>query len=141
MSELLEMLETVNTQGILSKGAIVENRKTYQDIVIQEKTYRINKLDARSACWLFCFLMDKAEGKAILSALGKCTKSEFDEVQSLLIKKVDFMDTKDGNTFPTAITKVDGSICDVTLEDAGNLFNLTTEAVMFNLTPFLAEKE
>jgi hypothetical protein len=119
----------------------VENRKTYQDIVILEKTYRINKLDARSACWLFVVLMDKAEGKAILSALGKCSKSEFDEIQSMILKKVDFMDTKDGNTFPTTITKVDGSICDTTLvDDAGALFNLTTEAVMFNLVPFLADK-
>ena len=116
----------------------MENRKTYQDVPVKDKTYRINKMDARSACWLFAFLADKAEGKALLSALGKCSKKEFDEIQSMALKQVEFMDYKDGNTFPTAVITGNGSICDVTMqEDPSIVFNLTAECIMFNLTPFL----
>jgi hypothetical protein len=121
----------------------VENRKSHQDIVIEERTYRLTKMDARSACWLFSFLASKSgNGEGILSSLGKCAKEQFDEIQTLALRHVFYLDMKDNETFPITVLAPNGSLVDQTLADhAGHLFKATTESIMFNLTPFLAAAE
>ena len=120
----------------------MENRETTKEIKLGDRIYQLNKADARSACWMFTFLAGKAEEKDLMSALGKCTKEQFDDIQTRALKLIYFMDTKDGNTFPTAVIKFDGSIVDNYLNsDPDALLQITYMSLMFNISPFLAESK
>lgn len=120
----------------------MEPRKTYLDVPIKDKTYRLNKLDARSTCWLFAFLAEKSQDNAILSSLGRCTKLEFEEIQGMCLRNTFFIDYKEGNSFPTSVIDLKGSLIDSTLkEEPDALFNITAEFIMFNLKPFLVDRE
>jgi hypothetical protein len=118
----------------------MNNRATLKEVAVGEKRYQLKKIDARSACWLFAFLGSKATGGSIISGLGACTKPEFDEITSLVLKPILCLDrTQDGN-FELPILSVAGIIADDNLMDAGNMMMLVSEAIVFNLEPFLAER-
>jgi len=115
----------------------MEPRVTHKDITLGETTYRIKKMDPRGACWLFASLAAKApDGKGLLSALGYLSHSEFDDVQATVLSFVSSLSPVDG--LPAAIFFPDGKWADKSLsEDAGSVFTLTSEAILFNCSPFL----
>jgi hypothetical protein len=116
----------------------MENRKTEKNINLGDKVYQIKKMDPRSACWLFSFLGTRAEGGLILSALGKCSRIEFAEIQAMSLRQIYRLDSADGNVLPIAILSNDGSFSDPFLsDDAESVYKLTCESILFNLDPFL----
>lgn len=120
----------------------MKNRSTTKNVTIEEKTYQVSKMDARSACWLFAFMASRSEKGAILSALGRCTREEFNEIQAMALRGVFFLDNKDGNTFPIAIIAQNGLFVDPELaSDPEAVFRLTSEAILFNIEPFLVESK
>jgi len=119
----------------------MNNRILTKEHVVGEKTYRLKKIDARSAMWLFTFLGGKSNGGSIISGLGACTKSEFDEVTGLVLKPILCLDHGSDGQFEIPIMAANGNIVDENLMDAGNLMALTSEAIVFNLDPFLSGRE
>jgi hypothetical protein len=121
----------------------VNRRETSKDIPVGDKKFKLTKMDPRSACWLFTNLADKTEsGSLLISALGKCSREEFNEIQDLALKHVFFLDEKDGNVFPTVLVSSTGVWVDKDLEsDPRAVFQLTTESIMFNISPFLTESK
>ena len=118
----------------------MNNRITTKEISVGEKKYQLKKIDARSACWLFTYLGAKSAGGSIISGLGACTKQEFEEITSLVLKPVLCLDNSDGNHFEIPIMAANSNIVDDNL-DGGNLMSLLSQAIVFNLEPFLAERE
>lgn len=116
----------------------MENRAITKDVPIGETKYRLGKTDARTACWLFSVLGAYAGNGRLLSALGKMSHAEFDEVQAIALRLVSRLDYKDGNEFPMPIVSGGGVWADQELaSDAGKVMSLTVEALLFNLSPFL----
>ena len=118
----------------------MENRITSKEVDIKGFTYRINKMDARSSCWLFTFLGSRStDNSTLITSLGKCTRAEFIEIQNMLLSKVFRLDRQEDKEFPIAVLLPSGEISDPHLSyDAEAVMNLTSEAIMFNLSPFLA---
>lgn len=116
----------------------MDNRKLTKDVDVGEKRYQLKKIDARSACWLFAFLGEKSSGGSIVTGLGACTRLEFEEILSLVLKPVMRLDSGENGNFEIPIYSGVGALVDGNLQDAGLLFNLATEAIIFNLEPFLA---
>jgi hypothetical protein len=120
----------------------MENRILSKTTVVNGLTYQINKLDARSSCWLFTFISSRSVSEgAFLSVLGKCTRAEFDEIQTLALSKVLYLDSANGVTLPSVIISSTGAVVDPNLvNDAESLMRLTTESLLFSLSPFLVER-
>lgn len=119
----------------------MNNRVLTKETSVGEKRYQLKKIDARSACWLFAFLGGKSNGGSIITGLGTCTRSEFEDIQTLVLRPVVCLDsTSDGN-FEIPIFSGNGTLVDENLrDDSSNLFMITSEAIIFNLEPFLAER-
>ena len=120
----------------------MENRSNTKNVTINDKVYQLNKIDPRTICWLFGFMAGKASGGLILTAFGNCTRAEFDEIQSIALRSIFYLDTKDGNTFPTAILSNGGMFTQKWLEEEPEtVMKLTSDFVLFNLSPFLTTLE
>jgi len=117
----------------------VENRQATKNITVGDKTFQITKMDPRTSCWLFSVMGSKAEGKMILTAFGNCSKEEFDQIQSLALRQILWLDNKDGTVFPTSLIAQNGKFT-ISIE-ADELYQLTSESVIFSLSPFLVEQE
>jgi hypothetical protein len=119
----------------------MDPRVTTKDITIDDKSFRLSKMDARLACWLFATLGANASSSGLLlSTLGSCTHAQFDEIQGHALRHVMLLDNKDGNVFPVPILSGEGKFADPSLGTDGNLvFRLTSESIMFNVAPFLPE--
>jgi hypothetical protein len=116
----------------------MNNRVTMKEVAVGEKRYQLKKIDARSACWLFAFLGGRSTGGSIISGLGACTKQEFDEITGLVLKPILCLDHSQDGQFEIPILSATGNITDENLMDAGNMMVLVSEAIVFNLEPFLA---
>lgn len=115
------------------------SRETTKELTIDGKLYQLNKMDARTATWVFSFLGAKIEkeGGSILTGLGKCSRADFNEIQNMALKQIFFLDQKDGNTFPTPIIAPNGSFVDKELgSDADTVMQLTSQSLAFTLEPF-----
>lgn len=121
----------------------MEPRVTSVETKIQGRTYSIAKMDPRTACWLFTFLASRTgEGGKLTAALGSCTRAEFDQIQTAALKQVTRLDIKEDKTFPVPVLMADGRLVDKDLlESPQHVMFLTSEAIMFNLTPFLGEAD
>lgn len=117
----------------------MENRQTSRTVTVGERTFEVKKMDPRTACWLFTTMGSRSEGGNILSALGKLTREEYTMIETEALKRVYFLDTKEGNTFPTAVLGPSGTVT-MPLE-ANELLSLTTESLAFSLSPFLVGPE
>lgn len=115
----------------------MEPREATKDVTIKGKVYQINKLDSRTGCWLFAVMSEKSGAGEILSGLGKMSRKEFDEIQTLVLKQVFHLDNSNGNTFPIAVIMPTGSFIGDLVEDTELAFRLTSESIIFNLKPFL----
>lgn len=117
-------------------------RITTKDVPVGGKTYRLTKMDARLACWLFATLAGKTDDGLLMAALGKCSREDFNEIQTHALKHVFALATEEGNTFEVAILGPNGSFSDPELaKDPGTVFKLTTDSIMFNVQPFLSENK
>jgi hypothetical protein len=115
----------------------VDSRVTSKTVTFENVTYQINKIDARTGCWLFSFMGSRSSGD-VLSALGKCSRSEFLEIQDIALRAVYTLDVQDGNTFPIAVIAQTGAFVNPELaKDTETVFKLTCESLLFNLSPFL----
>lgn len=120
----------------------MDNRATTKDVKVGEANYRLNKADARTACWLFAILGANAGNGTMLSALGKIPHADFDEVQAIALRLVQRIDYKDGSEFPMPIVGAGGAWADAALAaNAGHVMKLTAETLSFNLAPFLDVSE
>ena len=113
-----------------------------KDVQVGDRLYRLTKTDARTSCWLFAFLADKSEGAILLSALGKCSQEEFNSIQNKALKLVSRVDNEEGKEFLVPILSGTGVIADKDLMVKPNeLLDLTSESIMFNISPFLSVRE
>jgi hypothetical protein len=121
----------------------VDQRQIETTVTVNDKEYKITKTDARTACWLFSFLSAKSVNGQILKALGLCSLEEFINLQNIVLKQTYSLESKDGNIFPTAVLDPrNGSLVDPDLRsDSASVMRLTSEAIFFNLKPFLVENE
>lgn len=121
----------------------MDNRVTQQDVTIGSQQYRLSKMDARSACWLYAVISNNVdEAQPILSSLGRLSLEEFSRVQTHALRYAYTLDERDGNVFPTAVLAPTGVVADKALTDDPRLiYELTIAAVLFNLSPFLAVRE
>lgn len=115
----------------------MESRESSKIFPLKGKNYQINKVDSRSGCWLFAFMSEKSGEGHILSGLGKCTREEFDYIQTMALKQVFHLDGQDGAVFPVAVLGPGGQFVGDLTTDTELAFRLTSESIIFNLTPFL----
>jgi hypothetical protein len=116
----------------------VNSRVSNKEVKIENRNYQLNKPDARTACYLFSFLGAKInENENFFTGLGRCTRAEFNEIQSLALGKIFRMDQKEDSIFPVAIF-LNGRITDQDLENnADELMKLTSEWLVFAFDPFM----
>lgn len=115
----------------------MEPRESQKIVPIKGKNYQVNKLDARTGCWLFSFMSEKSGSGQILSGLGKCTRPEFFDLQNLALKQVFLMDGEKGAEFPIPVVGPSGQFVGDLVGDVELAFRLTSESILFNLEPFL----
>jgi hypothetical protein len=117
----------------------VDLRVTQKDIAVKGRNYRVSKMDPRTACWLYAVVSSNAEAdKPVLAALGSLTPDIFGRVQTQALKFVVCLDEREGSVFPTAVLAPNGGWADTVLsDDPAALYEITAEAVMFNLAPFM----
>jgi hypothetical protein len=119
----------------------MEPRVAYKDVQIEDNLYRINKMDARLSCWMFTTLGRRATSSGLLlSALGTCSREEFNELQSLALAVVQRMELRDGVQLPVPILSAAGAVADKFLADKPDfLLRLTSESIMLSIAPFLVD--
>lgn len=116
----------------------MDSRVLVKDIKINERTYQINKPDARTACYLFTALGAKiSEKETFFTGLGRCSRAEFDDIQNLALSKTFRMDQKESSVFPVAVF-MNGKLIDSELENnPDEVMKLTSEWLIFTLDPFM----
>lgn len=121
----------------------MEPRVTQKEVKVGNNNYLIKKMDPRLACWLFSVLATKApSGSSLLSALGNCSKSEFDEIQGHALRFVFHLELQDSVALEIPIIGFDGTWAIKELNyDPSKVYKLTTESIMFNINPFLEENK
>ena len=120
----------------------MENRQTTKTITIKDRTYQLNKLDARTSCWLFAFLGEKAGSDSFTTAFGRCTREQFMELENIALRQIFWIDTKEDKSFPTALLSAGGAFTIPELEtDADIVFQLVTASILFSISPFLTVAE
>lgn len=117
----------------------MENRVTSTEVEVDGKTYRISKMEARTAVWVGFAVMGKlADGELIVNALSRFPRAEFLEIQREALKKVATIDTG----FPKAIMMESGEWTDKSIEDSPEtIFGLTLQSILFNINPFFSVKQ
>lgn len=116
----------------------MELRQNSKTITIKDKTYQLNKMDARTGSWVFAFFSSRQDKGLILEALGKCTRAEYDEIQTVALKQVMVSETLDGAPIFTPVLAHTGQLVGTDIQtDAELIYRLMSESLMFNLQPFL----
>lgn len=117
----------------------MDNRKKFTVDTIKGKKFQINKVDARTSCWLYSFLASRTPG-SLSMALGQCSRKEFDEIQGIALSSVFYLDSDTAGTFPTAIIAPNGAWSNEEIgSDPELIMALTIASLSFNIQPFLAE--
>lgn len=115
----------------------MENRTPTKNFPVGDKIYQLNKVTPRTGCWLFSFLAARQSDSSVLSGLGRCTRAEFDEIQTIALRQVFLLDIVDGNTLPIAVLAPDGNLIGDLKDDTELTFKLTTASLLFSLDAFL----
>jgi hypothetical protein len=128
----------------------MEPRKTYDDVTIGERQFRLRMMDARTGTWLYSILTAKASPNGdnvkmmqLLTAFHTLPKEEFDRVQTEALKRIFLLEVKDGNEFESAIMAPNksGALSFKWLEDeVTTLFQLTDMEVVLNISPFFTDE-
>lgn len=113
-------------------------RVNSKEIPLSGRQYRLDKPDARTACWLFNFLGAKVEnGGSYFQALGKCSHAEFDEVQGIALRHSFELQKKDESVFPICVIGTNGAFVDKELEGSPEqLMEITAQWLDMVLKPF-----
>jgi hypothetical protein len=100
-------------------------------------------MDPRLACFIFTSLAGRTdENGQLLSTLAKLNRAEFEELQNYALKFVYRVELQGEVEIPIPVINVAGLLVDSHLEfDPKNVMRLTTDSLMFNLQPFLAESK
>lgn len=125
----------------------MEDRKLFKDVPIGDTTYRVGKMTARNGSWVAFLIGSKIAGSLlsggfeigrISQGLQSLTESEFQSIQDHALKVVQKIDVT--TQLPIPMMTQSGVWADKTLEnDAVTVFQLTLQAVGFNLEPFFQD--
>lgn len=121
-----------------------------KDIEVGGKKYRLTKLDARTGSYIAAKLAILAapmlaQGKAVdaasvSAAMPNLKREDFDELQTLLLQRVQKLNDVQGQLLPEPVLKADGAFVDEELAyNVANVMNLTVQSIMFNVGDFFAE--
>lgn len=123
----------------------MDKRDKSYDVTINEKVYRLNKLDARTGTWLFSLLVGKADPQGsgatrqdLVTAFHLLSREDFDRVQNELLKNVFHVELNDGKEFTSSIIAANGKVS-FDFVDVTVLYQLTDLQVVFNVEPFFPE--
>lgn len=107
-------------------------------ISVSEREYRLDKPDARTACWIFNFLGAKiVDGGSVFTSLGRCTHAEFDEIQSIALRHTFLIDKSNENSFPIGVVGPNGVFADKELGDSSyDLMEVTSKWIEMVMEPF-----
>ena len=125
-------------------------KQKYQDVEVGGKKYRLTKMDARTGSYIAAKLAllaapllkkgGSVDDNAMAALVPGLNRKDFEEIQTLLLKRVKLLREKDGIFLPEPILKADGSFVDEELEySTAAVMNLTVQSVMFNVGDFFAE--
>lgn len=120
-------------------------------IEVEDKKYRLSKLNARDASYLAFRLVGvlaPAAGAgggsvdALRTAVANVDRAEFDRIQTLLLKSVCAIKEVNDIPMPTPVLKANGDFVDEELAyDPSTVMRITIEALMFNIGSFFPEAE
>jgi hypothetical protein len=110
----------------------VDNRSSSTLFKYKDITYKINKTNARTACWLFTFMSSRAKG-IILNALGTLDEPEFNHIQNMALKSV----FKIEDQFELPVLGPGNVLVGELNDDPALLLLLTSRFLSFNLEPFM----
>lgn len=125
-------------------------KQKYQDVEVGGKKYRLTKMDARTGSYIAAKLAllaapllkkgGSVDDNAMAALVPSLNRKDFEEIQTLLLKRVKILREKDGIFLPEPILKADGSFVDEELEySTAAVMNLTVQSIMFNVGDFFAE--
>lgn len=119
----------------------MEPRALFKDVPVENRIYRLGKMDPRLACYVFATLAAKAE-TSLLDALGQCPREQFDELQGFALKLISRVDTVGDQVLPISVIGPNGLWADKELEaDPKTVMSLTTICILFNISPFLDDNK
>lgn len=125
-------------------------KQKYQEVEVGGKKYRLTKMDARTGSYIAAKLAllaapllkkgGSVDDNAMAALIHSLNRKDFEEIQTLLLKRVKLLREKDGVSLPEPILMADGSFVDEELEySTAAVMNLTVQSIMFNVGDFFAE--
>ena len=125
-------------------------KQKYQEVEVGGKKYRLTKMDARTGSYIAAKLAllaapllkkgGSVDDNAMAALVPSLNRKDFEEIQTLLLKRVKLLREKDGVSLPEPILMADGSFVDEELEySTAAVMNLTVQSIMFNVGDFFAE--
>lgn len=125
-------------------------KQKYQEVEVGGKKYRLTKMDARTGSYIAAKLAllaapllkkgGSVDDNAMAALIPSLNRKDFEEIQTLLLKRVKLLREKDGVSLPEPILMADGSFVDEELEySTAAVMNLTVQSIMFNVGDFFAE--
>lgn len=128
-------------------------KQKFKEVEVGGKKYRLTKMDARTGSYIAAKLAllaapllknikkDKdLDAESMAALVTGLNRKDFEEIQTLLLKRVQLLREKDGVPLPEPIIMADGSFVDEELEySTAAVMNLTVQSVMFNVGDFFAE--
>lgn len=124
-------------------------KQKYKDIEAGDKKYRLTKMDARTGSYLAAKvallaapLMNSGsvDKQAIAHIVPSLCRKDFEEIQTIVLQRVQRLNEVNGSLLPEPILKADGTFVDEELEySIATVMNLTVQAIMFNIGDFFAE--
>ena len=128
-------------------------KQKFQEVEVGGKKYRLTKMDARTGSYIaaklamlaapFLNKLKKDEGidaEGMAALVASLSRKDFEEIQTLLLKRVQLLREKDGIPLPEPILMADGSFVDEELEySTAAVMNLTGQSIIFNVGDFFAE--
>lgn len=102
-----------------------------KEITISGVRFKILKMPAKLACWIFTV------GTGMLT--GRASQEDFEKIQDHLLRHCQRLDTS--TNLPVAILGPDGKLDKEIADNAPAVMRLTMEAFKFNTDPFVSALE
>ena len=119
-----------------------------QDVEVGGKMYRLNKLDARTGSYIAAKVALMAapmlkngtvSEDSLAAVVPSLNRRDFDELQTLLLQKVQRLNEVEGRALPEPVLTNRGDFVDPELAyDVASVMALTVKSVMFNIGDFFA---
>lgn len=125
-------------------------KQKFKEVEVGGKKYRLTKMDARTGSYIAAKLALLAapllkkggniDDDAMTALVPSLNRKDFEEIQTLLLRRVQLLREKDGTSLPEPIVMANGSFVDEDLEySTAAVMNLTVQSIMFNVGDFFAE--